>query len=83
MTAFSLRLCGIALLISTSCSVSVVAQDTTTDIGTLDSATAAKVFAAKPAYSPYVGRNFPTRPLFGDTHLLRLRLSMPVRLERG
>lgn len=23
----------------------------------------------KPAYSPYVGRNFPTRPFFGDTHL--------------
>lgn len=23
----------------------------------------------KPAYSPYAGRNFPTRPLFGDTHL--------------
>jgi hypothetical protein len=23
----------------------------------------------KPSYSPYVGRNFPTKPLFGDTHL--------------
>ena len=23
----------------------------------------------KPSYSPYAGRNFPTRPLFGDTHL--------------
>jgi len=23
----------------------------------------------KPAYSPYVGRDFPTRPFFGDTHL--------------
>ncbi len=23
----------------------------------------------EPSYSPYVGRNFPTRPLFGDTHL--------------
>ena len=21
------------------------------------------------AYSPYAGRNFPTRPFFGDTHL--------------
>jgi len=40
-----------------------------TDIGTLDSATAEKVFPAKPPYSPYAGRNFPTRPLFGDTHL--------------
>ena len=46
-----------------------VAQDsTTTDIGTLDKATADKVFPTKPPYSPYAGRNFPTRPYFGDTH---------------
>jgi uncharacterized protein DUF3604 len=43
----------------------VYAQDT----GSLDSAAAAKAFPAKPPYSPYVGRNYPTRPLFGDTHL--------------
>ena len=40
-----------------------------TDIGTLDKELAEKVFPAKRAYSPYAGRNFPTRPLFGDTHL--------------
>ena len=28
-----------------------------------------KAFASKPAYSPYANRHFPTRPLFGDTHL--------------
>ena len=28
-----------------------------------------KVYPSKPPYSPYVGRNFPTRPFFGDTHL--------------
>ncbi|MGH8701868.1 MAG: DUF3604 domain-containing protein, partial [Burkholderiales bacterium] len=39
------------------------------DVGTIDKATAEKVFPAKPPYSPYVGRNFPTRPYFGDTHL--------------
>ena len=44
------------------------AQDVTTDIGTLDKATAEKMFPAKPPYSPYAGRNFPTRPYFGDTH---------------
>lgn len=27
------------------------------------------VYAAKPHYSPYAGRNYPTRPFFGDTHL--------------
>jgi hypothetical protein len=38
-------------------------------VGTLDKPAAEKVFAAKPLYSPYAGRNFPTRPFFGDTHL--------------
>jgi hypothetical protein len=28
-----------------------------------------KVFDAKPVYSPYANRNFPIRPLFGDTRL--------------
>ncbi len=28
-----------------------------------------RVFPTRPAYSPHVNRNFPTRPLFGDTHL--------------
>src|SRR5881394_3763298 len=40
-----------------------------TDIGTLDEKALARVHPAKPPYSPYAGRNFPTRPLFGDTHL--------------
>src|SRR5215203_1511284 len=39
-----------------------------TDIGTLDKAAAEQAFK-KPLYSPYAGRNFPTRPFFGDTHL--------------
>jgi Protein of unknown function (DUF3604) len=39
-----------------------------TDIGQLDEATAERV-APKPSYSPYAGRNYPTRPFFGDTHL--------------
>ena len=28
-----------------------------------------KAFPPKRPYSPYAGRNFPPRPLFGDTHL--------------
>jgi hypothetical protein len=44
------------------------AQDTMLDSGTLDKETAEKVFPAKKPYSPAAGRNFPTRPLFGDTH---------------
>ncbi|NJN47425.1 MAG: DUF3604 domain-containing protein [Candidatus Competibacteraceae bacterium] len=39
------------------------------DAGALDPATAKQVYPSKPPYSPYAGRNFPTRPFFGDTHL--------------
>jgi len=39
------------------------------DAGMLDKESAEKAFPAKPPYSPYAGRNFPTRPFFGDTHL--------------
>lgn len=38
------------------------------DTGTLDQSSAERL-AQKPGYSPYAGRNFPTRPFFGDTHL--------------
>jgi len=48
--------------------LSAIAADVQTDTGTLDEASAAKLFPAKAAYSPYAGRNFPSRPLFGDTH---------------
>ena len=40
-----------------------------TDIGTLDNEATAKLFPVRRPYSPYAGRNFPTRPFFGDTHL--------------
>jgi len=29
----------------------------------------AKILPTKPPYSPYAGRTFSTRPLFGDTHV--------------
>ena len=54
-----------------------------TDIGTLDKATAEKVFPAKRPYSPYAGRNFPTRPLFGDTHVHTACRLTPARSARG
>ena len=44
-------------------------QEIATDTGTLDKETAGQSFLAKPPYSPYAGRNFPTRPFFGDTHV--------------
>ena len=39
------------------------------DIGSAEKATLEKMHPSKPAYSPYAGRNFPTRPFFGDSHL--------------
>ena len=39
------------------------------DAGKLTEEKAARVHSAKPVYSPYANRNFPSRPLFGDTHL--------------
>ena len=39
------------------------------DVGSLDKGKADRAFPARPTYSPYAGRNFPTQPYFGDTHL--------------
>jgi hypothetical protein len=59
-----------ALLFATGISHTARSQDTAnTDIGDIDKATAARVFPKKRAYSPYVDRDYPTRPFFGDTHL--------------
>jgi len=38
------------------------------DIGNIDMEALAKILPSKAPYSPYAGRNYPTRPLFGDTH---------------
>ncbi len=45
------------------------AEQPITDVGTLDETSAKEAFPPKPPYSPYAGRNFPTRPFFGDTHV--------------
>ena len=58
----------IAVTAAAAVAVPVLAQ-VQTDVGTLDKEQAAKGFPSKPPYSPYAGRNFPTRPFFGDTHL--------------
>lgn len=39
------------------------------DAGQVDEAALKRVHASKPAYSPYAGRNFPTQPFFGETHM--------------
>jgi hypothetical protein len=55
----------VAIVAAAGLVLPVMAQDA----GEFNQERAAKVFPSKPAYSPYVGRNYPTRPLFGDTHL--------------
>jgi hypothetical protein len=45
-----------------------LSQEVPSDAGTLDPNKAEEVFKRR-SYSPYAGRNFPTRPYFGDTHL--------------
>ena len=60
-------LAGLALAASTMLSCPAPAQETT-DEGTIAPQEALTLFP-KPGYSPYAGNTFPTRPLFGDTHL--------------
>jgi hypothetical protein len=40
-----------------------------TDAGHFSKESAERLYSKTPLYSPYAGRNFPTRPFFGDTHL--------------
>jgi Protein of unknown function (DUF3604) len=62
--ACHLVLTGLTVLVL-ALPIHAAAQDT----GKPDEKSLQKVHPAKPAYSPYVDRNFPTRPFFGDTHL--------------
>jgi hypothetical protein len=72
MTMLILQRTSFTILLKASLTAGLVAnftvsafaadQTVTTDIGTLDQQAAEKAFPAKPPYSPYAGRNFPTRP---------------------
>jgi hypothetical protein len=53
-----------AVILGAALSLPAMAQDAGSHEGTIRE----KDFPKKP-YSPYAGRNYPTRPLFGDTHL--------------
>ena len=59
----------LALLVMTGLVFQTLAQNPQSDAGALDKTKADKVHPSKPVYSPYAGRNYPTRPFFGDTHL--------------
>jgi hypothetical protein len=55
---------AVAVILGATLSLPAMAQDAGSHEGTIRE----KDFPKKP-YSPYAGRNYPTRPLFGDTHL--------------
>jgi hypothetical protein len=65
-TTLSILLAGSALMAVTG---PAAAQDTASDVGTLTKESAERVFPTKRPYSPTANRDFPARPLFGDTHL--------------
>lgn len=65
MTKTSLQGIRLAVLLASVFAVPALAQDA----GSLDPKKAQEAQQRPPAYSPYVGRDFPTRPFFGDTHL--------------
>ncbi|MGX1309419.1 hypothetical protein AB7M35_004177 [Amorphus suaedae] len=57
------------VLASTFVACPALAQDAvTTDAGTIEASQVERFFK-QPGYSPYAGRDFPTRPLWGEQHL--------------
>lgn len=61
---------GLAVVLSIAMFKPTLAEDQGVGVSSIvTKEKAEKVFPAKPSYSPYAGRNFPTRPFFGDTHL--------------
>jgi hypothetical protein len=61
------------VLATVLCVQNVLAQDVA-----LDKEAMRDAFEKAPSYSPYAGRNFPTQPLWGDTHL-HTNLSLDAR----
>ena len=71
MTKRTIRIAALATLAALGIAVMMVIneQADAQDAGHLTKEQAGRVHPSKPGYSPYAGRNFPTRPFFGDTHL--------------
>ena len=49
--------------------VSLALPAFSSDVGNKSAEALQDYYPSKPNYSPYAGRNFSVRPLFGDTHL--------------
>lgn len=59
----------VLLLTTVSFGIAIPALAGDQDAGTVTPERLENVFPKKAPYSPYADRNFPARPLFGDTHL--------------
>lgn len=65
-----IRNAALAFALTVSLAEPVTAADQSPPgLGAPDKEKAERVYPARPPYSPYAGRIFPTRPYFGDTHL--------------
>jgi hypothetical protein len=60
---------GLAGLLALALPAAAQQPNPATDVGTIDKETVEKVFPSRAPYSPYADLHYPTRPLFGDTHL--------------
>ena len=60
---------GIALAVAVALPALAAAGPGAPGLPAPDAEKTAAAFPAKRPYSPYAGRNFPSRPYFGDTHL--------------
>jgi hypothetical protein len=71
MLKLKIKIMALSLALGAAITLPALAADEamTTDAGQIDAKTIAPLFGTKRPYSPYAGRDFPTRPLFGDTHL--------------
>ena len=58
----------LGMFVNAGAAIAQQATETGTDIGTLYKDEVAPLYKA-PGYSPYAGRNYPARVLWGDTHL--------------
>ncbi len=65
MRILIVRKSAVAACLAVVLTLPVSAQDS----GLPDPAALERLANKKPGYSPYAGRDFPTRPLFGDTHV--------------
>jgi hypothetical protein len=64
------RIAAVALTATVAVTTGLLAQSgQKQDAGVPEKAQVEKLFAGKAPYSPYAGRSYPMRPLFGDTHM--------------